>query len=210
MKAEERLGAILAGRGMRIALAESCTGGLISGRITDVAGASDYFEAGVVTYSNRAKEKFLDRAPRSARRQGIGERGGGREDGRGGEAGHGRRHRACGHGHRRPGRRQRPRSRWEPCTSGSPSEGKDHGATASFRRGPRCCSKPDGGGGTQARARFSGGIGADESISGLEIPGRDRRLSDERASTVWQSGRRDVRWVRKRGHPHHGQILGRD
>lgn len=60
MKVEERLGAILAGRGMRIALAESCTGGLISGRITDVAGASDYFEAGVVTYSNRAKEKFLD------------------------------------------------------------------------------------------------------------------------------------------------------
>ena len=59
MKAEERLGALLAGKGMRIALAESCTGGLISGRITDVAGASDYFEAGLVTYSNRAKEKLL-------------------------------------------------------------------------------------------------------------------------------------------------------
>jgi PncC family amidohydrolase len=44
---------------MPISLAESCTGGLISGRITDVAGASDYFEAGFVTYSNRAKERFL-------------------------------------------------------------------------------------------------------------------------------------------------------
>lgn len=59
MTAEERLKELLAGRGMRIALAESCTGGLISGRITGVAGASDYFEAGLVTYSNRAKEKFL-------------------------------------------------------------------------------------------------------------------------------------------------------
>ncbi len=59
MKAEEKLGRILVDRGMRIALAESCTGGLISGRITDVAGSSDYFEAGLVTYSNRAKEKFL-------------------------------------------------------------------------------------------------------------------------------------------------------
>lgn len=59
MKPEERLKEALARRGMRIALAESCTGGIISGRITDVAGASDYFEAGLVTYSNRAKEKFL-------------------------------------------------------------------------------------------------------------------------------------------------------
>lgn len=59
MKAEEQLKELLARRGMRIALAESCTGGLISGRITGVAGSSDYFEAGLVTYSNRAKEKFL-------------------------------------------------------------------------------------------------------------------------------------------------------
>ena len=59
MKAEERLRAIMVQRGMRIALAESCTGGLISSRITDVAGASDYFEAGLVTYSNRAKESIL-------------------------------------------------------------------------------------------------------------------------------------------------------
>jgi PncC family amidohydrolase len=59
MKAEERLNTLLLQRRMRIALAESCTGGLISARITDVAGASDYFEAGLITYSNRAKERFL-------------------------------------------------------------------------------------------------------------------------------------------------------
>lgn len=39
----------------RIALAESCTGGLVSAAITEIAGASDVFEAGFVTYSNQAK-----------------------------------------------------------------------------------------------------------------------------------------------------------
>jgi PncC family amidohydrolase len=56
---EERLNAILKQKGATISIAESCTGGLISSRITDVPGASDYFEAGIVTYSNRAKERFL-------------------------------------------------------------------------------------------------------------------------------------------------------
>jgi PncC family amidohydrolase len=59
MSAEEKLNLILTQRRMTIALAESCTGGLISSRITDVAGSSNYFEAGLVTYSNRAKEAFL-------------------------------------------------------------------------------------------------------------------------------------------------------
>ncbi len=56
---EERLGELLRARGLTIAVAESCTGGLIASRITDVAGASDYFLAGLVTYSNAAKESFL-------------------------------------------------------------------------------------------------------------------------------------------------------
>jgi nicotinamide-nucleotide amidase len=59
MSPEERLNAILSQRRLTLAAAESCTGGLISSRITDVAGASDYFLAGLVTYSNEAKEKFL-------------------------------------------------------------------------------------------------------------------------------------------------------
>ena len=59
MKTEEEIGRLLREKGLKIALAESCTGGLIAKKITDVAGASDYFEMGLVTYSNRAKERFL-------------------------------------------------------------------------------------------------------------------------------------------------------
>ncbi len=59
MTSEEKLGVTLKQKGMRIAVAESCTGGLIGSRITSVPGSSDYFEAGMVTYSNRAKELFL-------------------------------------------------------------------------------------------------------------------------------------------------------
>ena len=59
MSPEERLGETLRARGLTIAVAESCTGGLISSRITDIAGYSDYFLAGLVTYSNAAKKSFL-------------------------------------------------------------------------------------------------------------------------------------------------------
>ncbi|MHC0052843.1 CinA family protein [Actibacterium sp. D379-3] len=46
-------------RGIMIATAESCTGGLISGAMTDVAGSSDSFDRGFVTYSNAAKQQML-------------------------------------------------------------------------------------------------------------------------------------------------------
>ncbi|HEV2080028.1 MAG TPA: CinA family protein [Allosphingosinicella sp.] len=42
-------------RGKRIAVAESCTGGLVAAALTEIAGSSDVFEAGFVTYSNEAK-----------------------------------------------------------------------------------------------------------------------------------------------------------
>lgn len=46
-------------KGLRIATAESCTGGLISAALTEVAGSSDVFERGFVTYSNGAKTQML-------------------------------------------------------------------------------------------------------------------------------------------------------
>ena len=49
--------------GAMIATAESCTGGLIAGAITDVAGSSDIFERGFVTYSNAAKHEMLGVSP---------------------------------------------------------------------------------------------------------------------------------------------------
>jgi len=45
--------------GVRIATAESCTGGLVAGAITEVPGSSDIFDRGFVTYSNAAKEAML-------------------------------------------------------------------------------------------------------------------------------------------------------
>ena len=49
----------LKARGLRIASAESCTGGMIASAITDVSGASEIFDLGLVTYSNKTKEQFL-------------------------------------------------------------------------------------------------------------------------------------------------------
>ena len=56
---EEVVGDLLRRRGWRVALAESCTGGLTCSRLTDVPGSSDYVELGVVSYSNRAKADLL-------------------------------------------------------------------------------------------------------------------------------------------------------
>ena len=56
----ERLQGICLGRGLTVALAESCTGGLVASTITEVAGASGYFLGGVVSYSNDAKALLLD------------------------------------------------------------------------------------------------------------------------------------------------------
>ncbi|MGA7231857.1 MAG: CinA family protein [Xanthobacteraceae bacterium] len=46
-------------RGMRVATAESCTGGLVAAALTAIAGSSDVFECSFVTYSNGAKQKLL-------------------------------------------------------------------------------------------------------------------------------------------------------
>ncbi|MGE5692576.1 MAG: competence/damage-inducible protein A [Candidatus Zixiibacteriota bacterium] len=56
---EEVVGQLLLKGKKRLAAAESCTGGLVTKRITDVPGSSDYFERGVVTYANEAKHELL-------------------------------------------------------------------------------------------------------------------------------------------------------
>lgn len=56
---EEVVGRLLAGRGLKVACAESCTGGLLGHRLTNVAGSSRYFLESLVTYSDAAKTRLL-------------------------------------------------------------------------------------------------------------------------------------------------------
>lgn len=59
MKLEEELVCLLFERELKITTAESCTGGLIAAKIVNVAGASDVFEEGYITYSEEAKIRLL-------------------------------------------------------------------------------------------------------------------------------------------------------
>ena len=56
---EEVVGELLRSHGLTLSLAESCTGGLIGHRITNVSGSSDYFQGGIICYSNAAKVNLL-------------------------------------------------------------------------------------------------------------------------------------------------------
>lgn len=58
-KLEDVVARLLVDRDKTLAVAESCTGGLISSRLTDISGSSQYFERGLVTYSNGAKVELL-------------------------------------------------------------------------------------------------------------------------------------------------------
>ena len=60
MLLEEELGKLLEAKGLTIAIAESCTGGLIQKLISDVPGSSAYFVGGIVAYSNLLKQKLLN------------------------------------------------------------------------------------------------------------------------------------------------------
>lgn len=60
---EETVGRLLRERGLTLAVAESCTGGLIGHRLTEVAGSSAYFLLGIVAYANEAKERMLGVSP---------------------------------------------------------------------------------------------------------------------------------------------------
>jgi len=60
---EQVIGDLLAARGWRLAVAESCTGGLLGGRITGVAGSSGWFDGGAIVYANAAKIAAAGVAP---------------------------------------------------------------------------------------------------------------------------------------------------
>jgi nicotinamide-nucleotide amidase len=67
----EVVAALLIERGLKLALAESCTGGLLAARLTDVPGASAFLERGYVTYSNQAKVELLGVDPGLLERHGA-------------------------------------------------------------------------------------------------------------------------------------------
>jgi PncC family amidohydrolase len=58
-KVEKAIGRLLTKKGWNLAVAESCTGGLIADRITNVPGSSGYFVGGAIAYSNTVKSKVL-------------------------------------------------------------------------------------------------------------------------------------------------------
>ena len=68
---EKIIGELLKERGKTLAVAESCTGGLIGERLTDIAGSSVYFMQGVVAYADEAKVKTLNVAPEIIEKHGA-------------------------------------------------------------------------------------------------------------------------------------------
>jgi PncC family amidohydrolase len=56
----KKLGKLLVENNLSLAVAESCTGGMLGGAITDVPGSSAYFKGGVISYSNELKQSLLD------------------------------------------------------------------------------------------------------------------------------------------------------
>jgi PncC family amidohydrolase len=67
----DEVGALLAASGLQIAVAESCTGGLLGHKITSVGGSSEYFLGGVIAYSNEIKNRVLGIGNDVIRREGA-------------------------------------------------------------------------------------------------------------------------------------------
>ncbi len=67
----EQIGRLLRAQGLMLATAESCTGGWIAKTVTDIAGASAWFESGVVAYSYEAKQALLGVRPETLLKHGA-------------------------------------------------------------------------------------------------------------------------------------------
>lgn len=67
----QRVGALLRQHGLTLAVAESCTGGLLGDALTDVPGSSDYFLGGVLAYSNSVKQQVLGVPAQTLAQQGA-------------------------------------------------------------------------------------------------------------------------------------------
>lgn len=67
----EEVGRLLKARGLTLATAESCTGGLIGHLITEIPGSSAYFVGGIIAYSNEVKERLLGVSAETLAREGA-------------------------------------------------------------------------------------------------------------------------------------------
>ena len=68
---QQVVGELCRSRGLRIAAAESCTGGLVMARLTEVPGSSEYVDRGVVVYSNQSKTDLLGVPPELIQKHGA-------------------------------------------------------------------------------------------------------------------------------------------
>ncbi len=71
MTIEKTIGMILARKRQTVCVAESCSGGLLGHRLTNIAGSSEYFNGGVIVYSNAAKTKLLNISPALLKKYGA-------------------------------------------------------------------------------------------------------------------------------------------
>jgi PncC family amidohydrolase len=71
MNLEQKIGILLTKQKKTLAVAESCSGGLLGHRLTNIAGSSNYFIGGVLVYANRAKTKLLGISPTLLKKYGA-------------------------------------------------------------------------------------------------------------------------------------------
>ena len=174
--------------GLRIATAESCTGGLIAGLLTEIAGSSDVVERGFVTYSNAAKIEALGVPADLIARHGAVSEPVARAMAEGALGALACGYRRVRHGLRRTGRRQRGQAGGD-CVSGRRPQGPRHAPPGvpvrryrPRQRAPRSRSK--------RRSRSSG------------APLREPRLAVSAAATpprATSAARRKPHWLRPAG-----------